>query len=184
MGRCCGGRKAILGKGILYKFNDSCIQGRLRFTFISSSPLHVTGGSALALLCSELSVSSPYMFLKYHRKLKHYKGNQSLIIILLCTMFCMLLPVNGWKQNWYSNLLNSSWVMDNAWASSFSINDTAQHCQENVIKLLHCSVRKRSLVIHVHCTMKKVKKKSTTKFKLSASDLSGQLFYCLEFFYK
>ena len=71
--------------------------------------------------------------------------------------------------------------MDNAWASSFSINDTAQHCQEKIIQLLHCSVRKRFLeVIHVHCTMKKVKKKSTTKF--NCLPLSGQLFYCLDFF--
>ena len=42
--------------------------------------------------------------------------------------------------------------MDNAWASSFSINDTAQHCQEKIIKLLPCSVRKRSLVIQ-SCTL-------------------------------
>ena len=66
--------------------------------------------------------------------------------------------------------------MDNAWASSFSINDTAQHCQEKIIKLLPCSVRKRSLVVHVHCTMKKVKIKSTTKFKLSASRWTTVLF--------
>ena len=73
MGRCCGGGRLLSEKEFCTNsINDSCIQGRLRFTFISSSPLHVTGGSALALLCSELSVSSPYMFLKYHRKLKHY----------------------------------------------------------------------------------------------------------------
>ena len=43
--------------------------------------------------------------------------------------------------------------MDNAWASSFSINDTAQHCQEKIIKLLHCSEKKWYLeVIHVIIT--------------------------------
>ena len=75
--------------------------------------------------------------------------------------------------------------MDNAWASSFSINDTAQHCQEKIIKLLHCSERKWYLEVkHVNCTMKKVKKNRTTKFYsgLNCLPLSGQLFYCLDFF--
>lgn len=36
-------------------------------TFISSSPLHVTGGSALSLVCSAPSLSSPYMYLNRRR---------------------------------------------------------------------------------------------------------------------